>query len=67
MSDQEDPKLPLIPLDLLEALERRYPERSYEPGDTLEDLMFAGGKRDLVRWLRTRYDRQSLHQDDEDE
>lgn len=51
--------LPVIPLDLLTALEARYPERSWQPGDTPEDFMFYGGKRDLVRWLRLQFEEQN--------
>ena len=46
---------PLVPLDLLEALEKRYPEASAEVGQTMDELMFYGGKRDLVRWLRAAF------------
>lgn len=51
--------LPPIPLDLLVALELRYPEACAEPGQTMDELMFYGGKRDLVRWLRLAYTQQN--------
>ncbi len=59
----------LIPLDLLEALNRRYPEASAEPGQSLDEIMFYGGKRDLIRWLRHKYDEQqgNNQNDNEDE
>jgi hypothetical protein len=60
--------LPLVPQDLLEALEKRYPEACAEPGQTMDQLMFYGGKRDLIRWLRLQFeDQQHPSQDDEDE
>lgn len=58
---------PTIPLDLLVALEARYPEACAEVGQTMDQLMFSGGKRDLVRWLRLAYTKQnSKDQDEED-
>ncbi len=50
---------PTIPHDFIVWLDSRYPERCAQPGDTLEDLMFLGGKRDLVRWLKKAYEVQN--------
>lgn len=57
--------LPPIPLDLLVALEARYPEACAEPGQPWDELMFYGGKRDLIRWLRLAYTTQLEPDEDE--
>lgn len=64
MSDEtvvidDQPQFPLIPLDLLVFLEKRYPERSWQPGDDLDGLKFYGGKVDLVRLLRAEFEAQN--------
>ncbi len=59
--------VPPVPKDLLEALEVRYPEHHAVPGDTLDSLMFHGGKRDLVKWLRTVFDEQTAPRPDEND
>lgn len=58
---------PGIPLDLLVFLEKRYPEKSAIPGNTLDELMWLGAKRDLVRWLRLEYEYQSAPKDPQEE
>lgn len=44
-------RFPYIPPDLLRELNRRYPERSAQKGDAIEDLWFNGGARSVVRFL----------------
>ncbi len=56
---------PLIPQDLIDALDKRYPEVCAEPGQPVDQLMFYGGKRDLVRWLRLVFDQQNAGPGDE--
>jgi hypothetical protein len=56
---------PPIPLALLEALEKRHQEHFATPGDTLDALMFAGGQRELVKWLRAVYEEQTTPTPDE--
>ena len=51
---------PSIPEALLEELERRFPERSARPGDTIEDLFFKGGQRDVIRFLRGQFNIQHV-------
>lgn len=58
---------PTIPLDLVEAMEARYPEACAEVGQTMDELMFYGGKRDLVRWLRLVYTKQNTKDEDEED
>lgn len=57
--------VPPIPKDLLEYLEARHPEHFATPGDTLDSLMFAGGQRELVKWLRHIYEEQIAPSPDE--
>ncbi len=54
-----EPQFPFISKDLIEALERLHPERSAEPQMSINELMFHGGKVDLVRWLRAEYEDQN--------
>lgn len=51
-------KTPYIPLELLTWLEGRFPERSASRNDQLPDLMFAGGQRDVIRFLRSQHEQQ---------
>jgi hypothetical protein len=55
----EDETFPFISTELINALDKRYPESSPIPGQyTQDELMFTAGKRDLVRWLKLQYDSQ---------
>ncbi len=70
LSENDEPKedlCPGIPLDLLEFLEKRHPEKSAIPGDTLDELMWLGAKRDLIRWLRLEYEYQTSPKDEQEE
>jgi hypothetical protein len=58
-------KIPPIPLDLLVYLEGRHQEHYAVPGETLDSLMFHGGQRELVKWLRTVYQEQTNPSPDE--
>ncbi len=51
-------KIPYIPKELVEYLDRTYPEASAVPGKPTDELMFNGGRRDLVRWLLVQHLRQ---------
>jgi hypothetical protein len=55
---------PQIPKDLIEYLNREYPEACAEPGQTMDQLMFYGGKRDLVRLLALIYEEQTNPKED---
>ena len=37
----------------LEALDRLFPERTPPLGDTLDQIRYAGGQRDVVRFIRS--------------
>jgi hypothetical protein len=51
--------VPPVPLPLLEALERSYPDKMPHPLTTLEELRFMQGQVDVVRRLRREFDRQN--------
>jgi hypothetical protein len=44
--------------DLLAELEQRFPERSAYLGDELDTLMFMGGERHVVRWIKSRLEQE---------
>jgi hypothetical protein len=46
------PRHPPVPLDLLEFLERCYPDRAPDPMDTERTIWMKAGQADLVRKLR---------------
>ncbi len=59
--------IPPVPLDLLEYLEARHQEHFAVPGETLDALMFHGGRREVVKWLRTVYEEQTNPRPDTNE
>lgn len=54
-----DTPAPPIPLDLLTWLESRYPERTPGPTETLDAIRVATGERQVVRFLRFKYEEQN--------
>jgi hypothetical protein len=50
---------PAIPADLLEALERLFPERSADLQWTDREVWHKAGSRDVIRMLRARFDEQN--------
>ncbi len=51
-------KIPHISKELVEYLDKAHPEASPVPGKTIDELMFNGGRRELIRWLLVQYYRQ---------
>jgi hypothetical protein len=45
-------RIPIITQDLVDYLDRLYPERSPELGEGTDTLYFRGGQRSVVRCLR---------------
>ena len=43
---------PLVSNELIKELEERYPEKSPRPDERYEDLMFLGGQRQVVNFLK---------------
>lgn len=54
-----DDKFPTIPHDLMEELEKRFPEMTPPLTMSLEEIRWKGGQRSVVRFLRSQYDRQN--------
>lgn len=54
-----DPQLPLIEQPLLETLNKLFPEKSPVVGESMEQLMFRGGQRSVVRFLEEAFKRQN--------
>ena len=50
---------PFIPVELLEYLERAYPDRAPDPSDSERMIWMKAGQVDLVRKLRSHYTRQT--------
>lgn len=55
----EDDKFPIIPADLMTALNKKFPERSPEKNETEKDLYWRGGQRSVIRVLNDLYERQN--------
>lgn len=51
--------LPIIPKELLEALDQMYPERCPDPRADDREIWMAVGRRQVVRVLKEHYDRQN--------
>jgi hypothetical protein len=54
-----DTKFPAIPADLLEELERLFPERSAELQWTDREVWLKAGQCSVVRLLRAKFDEQN--------
>lgn len=46
--------IPALSTDLIDMLDKLFPERSAERGNTLPDLMYEAGQRSVVRMLLQR-------------
>lgn len=57
-SSEDEEYIPQIPKDLLEFLQRRVPSKDFSPSDTLREIDFYGGKREIVNFLQRLYDDQ---------
>ena len=54
-----DNKLPVIPAELLEALDKLFPEQSYSIGMNNEEYIFKGGQRSVIRFLQSKFEEQN--------
>jgi len=52
-------KLPPIPVDLLVALEKAFPDVCPDPSASLDDIRIKQGELAVVRFLRRQYDIQN--------
>jgi len=53
MNDNDDLILPVKVYDLIELLNKVYPEKSPRIQEKLEDLYFRAGQRDVVNFILT--------------
>ncbi len=49
--------IPPIPTELIKFLDERVPSKDFSPSDSLREIDFYGGKREVVNFLKT------LHED----
>lgn len=54
-----DDQFPSINIVLLQKLEEQFPELSPSKGETYEDLLWRGGQRDIIRFLRSKFEEQN--------
>ena len=52
-------RFPYVSRELIEELERRFPERSPTKGESMETLLWRGGEVSVVRFLREKFKSQS--------
>jgi len=50
--------IPPIPTDLIKFLDERVPSKDFSPSDSLREIDFHGGKRELVNFLKRLHDDQ---------
>lgn len=55
----ENNKLPNVPKELLEALEKRFPDRLPENMETLDSIRFRSGQVSVIRMLRHHFELQN--------
>ncbi|TFW04289.1 hypothetical protein E4M02_04250 [Brevundimonas sp. S30B] len=48
--------IPASVKDFIDFLDRRYPELSPRPGQTLEEVMFAAGQRSVAQQMRAEFE-----------
>ena len=59
MENKQDIKLPPISKDLLEALDRLFPETSPNLNWSDKECFWFGGQRNVIRFLKEQYKRQN--------
>lgn len=59
MLPQPKSKLPPIPKNLLEALEKAFPDRCPDPGLSMDEVRIKQGEVAVVRFLRRQFDIQT--------
>lgn len=50
--------VPFIPVELVDWLDKLFPERTPEPTATLDEIRLATGRREVVRFLRHKHEEQ---------
>ena len=59
MNKKEDIKLPTISKDLLEALDKLFPENSPNLNWSEKECFWFGGQRNVIRFLQEQFKRQN--------
>jgi hypothetical protein len=52
-------RLPIVSKELLEDLEKRFPDRMPDPNLTYEQILFQSGQVSVVRFLRSAFEAQT--------
>lgn len=55
----EDEIFPYIPADLIEALDRIFPEKTPPLSMSLDEIRFKSGQRSVVQFLKTKHEEQT--------
>ena len=53
---------PYVSEELLNELEERFPNQSPQKDETHQQLMWRGGQRSVIEFLRTQYEQQTKNQ-----
>lgn len=59
MANSENTRHPAVPKELLEHLERAYPDRAPDPSDSERVVWMKAGTADLIRKLRHHFTKQT--------
>nr|WP_250808762.1 hypothetical protein [Neorhizobium tomejilense] len=59
MVPDRDDDFPPIPADLLQALDKMFPERTPSLKMSLDEIRWKGGERHVVRFLQDQFNRQN--------
>ena len=57
----EKKKFPLVSKELLEELEKRFPDRLPDYEESIDSLRFRTGQVSVIRLLRKQFDQQNLN------
>jgi len=64
LNNQDEDSLPYTGSQLVDKLNKVFPEKSAELGMSIEELMFKGGQRSVVNWLVELQNREQQQNED---
>tara|TARA_R110000796_G_scaffold23861_2_gene68339 strand:+ start:118 stop:318 length:201 start_codon:yes stop_codon:yes gene_type:complete len=64
LNNQDEDSLPYTGSQLVDKLNKIFPEKSAELGMSIEELMFKGGQRSVVNWLVELQNREEQQNED---
>jgi len=64
LNNQDEDSLPYTGSQLVDKLNKVFPEKSAELGMSIEELMFKGGQRSVVNWLVELQNREEQQNED---